>query len=448
MRLRVSARAVAAGTVLFFGFASPTFAESLEGAVRATLKSHPAVAADVARSRAADQQVSIERGPFFPSLDLSTASGYENTFSPTTRGRATRPPGSSGSVVLFRNEARFTVTQLVFDGLETVSRVDSALSAAVGAAYRAQNTARVTALRAVGAYIDVLRNKEFVRLATDNLRLHREILAGIRRLSRQGRSRGTDVVQARARVSLAEANLESQLGAARESEARYLETVGQKPGAMAPPKIPADVANLTLEDSLKMAGHDNPTVQAAASAVRSSNFSLDATSGPFWPRLEFELGAQKANNLDGTRGSNNDYTALVRLTYNLYRGGADRARRRQALHTLAASRKDESEARRQTREDVRQAYYALVTARDRLKPLRARAQANHEVVNAYNKQFQLGQRSLLDLLDVQNELFVSRLNAVDGEHIYIFNHYRLLSTIGRLLKHFGVKQVAGKAKSQ
>ena len=81
----------------------------------------------------------------------------------------------------------------------------------------------------------------------------------------------------------------------------------------------------------------------------------------------------------------------------------------------------------------------MVSAGERASQFSAQADANKEVVKAYLDQFSLNRRTLLDVLDSQNELFVSQSNTVNSEFLEMFAVYRLLALKGRLLPTIGVE---------
>ena len=144
-------------------------------------------------------------------------------------------------------------------------------------------------------------------------------------------------------------------------------------------------------------------------------------------------------NADGTRGPDSDATAQVVFSYNLYRGGADIHRRREFIARLAESRQRLNRALRLTEEGTRLSWNALISAQDRLKALRAEVSANDQVRATYRQQFDIGQRDLLDLLDSENELFISKSNMVTSEFVELFGVYRILATTGTLLSVLDVQ---------
>jgi adhesin transport system outer membrane protein len=121
------------------------------------------------------------------------------------------------------------------------------------------------------------------------------------------------------------------------------------------------------------------------------------------------------------------------MNWNLYRGGADMARSREFIHRHQQSKEARAEAARALENDVRQTWASMVAAGERARQFAAQADANTEVVKAYKDQFNLDRRTLLDVLDSQNELFVSRSNTVNSEFLEMLAIYRLLALKGELL---------------
>jgi adhesin transport system outer membrane protein len=174
-------------------------------------------------------------------------------------------------------------------------------------------------------------------------------------------------------------------------------------------------------------------VRIAEADIETSKAELQGARAGYYPRLDLELGAAANNNLDGIRGGNVDAQALVVLRYNLFRGGGDIAREREAFERIREARSQMAVARRDAEAEARISYNALSTARARVQAFRAQTEAARATRDAYAQQFDLGQRSLLDLLDAENELFITRSNLVTAEYTEVFAIYRVLAVIGDLL---------------
>lgn len=436
--IRSAMFAGAASVILIAGMGS-TGARTLKETIGYALKKHPAIKASYARRDSAKSRVRVERGALFPEIGIRGATGYEYTNSPGTRGRASRPrrfgkPYAS----LHRSEAIATLRQLIYDGGQTWNLVKRAKALGWAADHRVVNTRQNIALQAVAAHIDVCRHRTFVRYATVNLHGHGRLLRSIRQLTGQGRQTRADLAQARSRYSRALAILRQRQGALREAIVRYEQTVGTKvpPEKLDVPMRPPAGRKMSLSQALTVAQKQNPELRARRAETKSREYAHKATRGLYMPRVSVEADAGVGNNISGVRGEETEFRAMLVLTWNLYRGGSDRARRQEALANLVVARYDEADVRRIVRERVRQAYEAFVANRSRIGPLTTRVATNLTVVLAYAEQFKVGRRSLLDRLDVQNELFVSRIERADARYTMMFNYYALVAATGQLLRYF------------
>jgi adhesin transport system outer membrane protein len=189
-----------------------------------------------------------------------------------------------------------------------------------------------------------------------------------------------------------------------------------------------------------VASVSNPTVLIANADVDVAKAELRGSRAGYYPELDLELGASAGEDLDGVEGSDIGAQALLVLRYNLFRGGADIAREREAFSRIREAREAVRVARRDAEEDGRVAFNALITARTRLVALTEGVEAQRATRDIYAQQFDLGQRGLLDLLDAENELFNDRSNLVTANFTEMFAAYRVLAVIGTLLDTLSIER--------
>jgi adhesin transport system outer membrane protein len=409
------------------------FAGTLEETIEAALSTNPNIGVVQADRKAIDQELRQARALYFPSLDLRAAAGPEYSNSVTTRNRTTRAPGSDASTTLMRWESQLTLTQMLFDGFETRSEVDRQLGRISSAAYRVAETAEFTALDAVEVHLNVLRNQTLVELARENLEQHRRLLGQVGELERRGGGSIADVYQAEARVAAAQSAVATAVGNLEDAKALYQSVVGSPAEALAESVAPVYALPESPEAAAGQASVDSPTVMIANADIEVAKAELEGSRSGYYPSLDLEVGTSANDNIDGLKGSAIDAQALLVLRYNLFRGGGDIAREREAFQRINEARQSLRQAQRTSEEQARIGYNALVTAQSRLEALRGRVVAQRETRYTYAQQFDLGQRSLLDLLDAENELFVARSNLTTAEYTEIFGVYRVLAVTGDLL---------------
>lgn len=427
MRLSCCVAVAMQGFLLFQPWA---VAQSLTEVVGQTINTSPNVLIDVNRRLALDQTVEQARGGYYPKADLALGIGRE-----WSENSSTRP----GSDTLTRREGSLTLSQMLYDGFAVKNTVERNQARVASAAHQVQATAEHVGLRAVEVYLEVQRRQELLALTQDNLTAHERVFEQIRLRADSGVGRKADLEQAQARLSLAQANLASAQANVREAGIRFKRVTGGMPDMLDKPAVVScDLFPVTLDETLGIAVANHPVLHAAIAAYDAALAEERSADAPFKPRLDADLGASWNNDLDGVDYRNNDAYAMLRMKYNVYRGGADQARVRETRHQVQEALAIVERNKRELQESTRLSWNALETATDRLPRLKAHAEATALTRDAYAKQFNIGQRTLLDLLDSENELFTARSEYLNGEYEERFASYRLMADMGKLLDTLGV----------
>ncbi len=422
--------AVSLSVLLTFGMVGGVEGASLADTVQYTIRTNPEVLQSAANRRAIDFELRQAKGLYYPQIDLRAGVGPE--WSDNT---------SVNSTTLTRYESRVTLQQRLFDGFETQSEKERQAARIDAAASRVRERSEFLGLNAVEFYLDVLRTTAIVGQAVANVTAHRRVLGAVQTRFRGGQSGIGDVHQAEARVANAEATLVSSRRSQREAVIQFQRVVGQEPDDLVRPQTDEAALPGSSFEAVEIGIQNNPTIKLAQADVDVSKAEISATKVDFWPVANLEVSGGANRNLDGIRGSNNDFSALVVLSYNLYRGGIDEAEKFEFVERHAESLHRLADLKRQVAEEVRQAWNGMTKARERLGALNDQVAADAKVVVVYRQEFQIGQRDLLDLLDSENELFNSRVQAITEDYVAQFGGYRVLASMGQLLNVLGVKSI-------
>ena len=398
-----------------------------------TLKTNPDVLASEYDVTAAEQLHRQARGAYLPSLDLVLAGGRENSNNTTTRALG------RDDLSMTRSERSIRLTQLIYDGSATRNFVKQQSALADAAVARLTGTRENISLRAIQVYLESLRRDEVVSLAEENLEHHEDTLGKISERFKRGVGTKVDVVQTRGRRAQSKSNVKLSQRDAKNGSAEFYRVVGEYPQNLT---LPGAVGGLpaTLEEALEIALRNHPGLLAAESELTAAEAGRKQAKGSFFPRFDLELGATRNDDTDGSVGANDDETAVIRMTYNIYRGGADRARLNEAEAREFAAREAMKSARRAVEEDVTLIWNELQDILIRLEYLEAHVNSTEEVLVVYREQLSLGKRTLLDLLDVQNELLRAKVAKVSGDHIALLARYRVLASTGQLLSTLGIEE--------
>jgi adhesin transport system outer membrane protein len=425
---------VAACAVGALACARDAGAEHLYDAVRAALRKNPEVLAAAAGARAAGAAYDQAGGGRYPTVDLRYGAGREESDNVALRS------AGIDSRTLTRQEGSLTLRQNVFDGAQTRSEMERQNFRLESARSRLRETGDIIALRTAEAYLDALRDQGLVRLGEDNVLRHEDLLEKTQLRFKSGVGQRADVEQAAARVALARSGLASARGAAEDSAARYQRVVGQVPSGLSEPPAPLRHPPPTLDAAKAIASDSSYGIQSARAELSAAQAGVRSTRADMLPRVDVELIANRLRDIDGLPGPNYDNQAMLVMRYNLFRGGIDDARIREAMERETIAMETVINAQRATEESVARAWAAMVVARERIAPLEAHARASEQVQRAYRDQFELGRRSLLDLVNAQNELFQASSALLAGRSAERVTEYRVLAAIGVLVRALGLEE--------
>jgi adhesin transport system outer membrane protein len=407
---------------------------TLQETVQKTVQTHPNVLANASERRSIDHELEQARAGYFPRADISLGIGREHSDNPSTRAISTTEPN------LTRGEAALTVSQMLFDSFAVQSEVARQQARVSSSAYKVYGTAEATGLRAVEVYLEVLRRQELVALAKDNLLAHQRTYDQVKLRSEGGVGRKADLHQVEGRLALAQSNLLAEEGNLRNTETNYLRVVGEAAQGLVKPADPAGSGFPKSEqEALQQALANHPILKSAIADVAAAQAQHEASKSKMFPRFDLELSTSSDNNIDGIQGTNQDYATMVRMRYNLFAGGADLARENQTAQLIQQAGDIRDNTHRQVEESVRLSWNAFTTARERLVPIKQHMDSSEQTRDDYRKQFNIGQRTLLDLLDSENELFTARSDYVNAQYTELFGKYRVLADMGKLNESLNVK---------
>ncbi len=401
--------------------------DTLKEAVAVGVETNPESGVVENSRRATDEELRQAKALYYPSVDLNADTGYEWTEDIGTRART----GDDES--LYRYQVGLTLTQMLFDGFDTFYENERQTHRVRSASHRVRETEEFVGLDIVEAYLDVVRQRRLLDIARENVGQHVSILKRIEDGANAGRSTTADVEQVRARLAASRANEANVIEALRSAEATFNREVGDMPGNLRMPIVPVDALSSDLEEEVKYAQTHSPTLDIFEADVNVAEAEWRGNGSTLYPQIDLQLNARQADNVGGVEDDDKSATALVTMDWNLFRGGADKARVKEFVYRYAQAKERRNDAARAVEDDVRQTWAQMLAAGDRAKQFTSQAAANQQVVRAYMDQFDLDRRTLLDVLDSQNELFVSRSNALNNEVLEMFAVYRLLGLKGQLL---------------
>lgn len=418
-----------------FSLGSSASAQTLTQAVQHAIRTNPDVQFDIANRFAVGEELNQAKAGWLPNVEISAGVGRERSRNQTAAVIA----GAGGSITLNRTESQAILTQNLFNGFGTLSEVRRQRAHLHSAAWKINEVSQDIALNTVEKYLDVMRARLLLEEAQRNLNYVERILSMIRERSDSGLGRKADLEQAESRVALARANVVGQRGRLRDRRTEFARIVGEKPENLKWPKSPSsrDLPN-SLSVAMKQAHEDHPAIKSITADVVAAEAQHRSATSELFPKLDLVAQVSRNDNLDGIAFPNNDDYVMLRARYNIFRGGELWAKRRQAAYQIQEANEVRNRVVADTDEEVRLTWYGLRAVSNRLVYVKQHRELAKRTVDAYEEQFKVGKRTLLDLLDGQQEYYRATVDYYDSLHDEVVARYRVLHAGGKLLSYMKV----------
>jgi len=416
-------------------------AQSLEQAVAQALDTHPDIRQSFAKFKSFEQQVEIASAAYLPTIDLNAGYGYEYTNTPSSRRSASG--AGDDTTDLMRGEFGLSLRQILFDGMRTSNDVDRTMFEAHAEQLTLLSTAEDLALSVAKTYLHYLKTEQLLSLSDKNVTDHRAIYEQIKERTDSGFGSVADLSQVSGRLARAQSNNVAARNNFNDAASQFKRLTNTAADDLIIPVPDADMLPTSLESGLNQALENHLVIRSAAQDISAAQSYKKVINADYYPQVSFELSANANNDTRGEDGSgvgghDNDFTAMIRLNYNLYAGGKTRAQERDAAYKITQAHEINIRAHRQVTEGFELAWNAYEMLGSQLNFIKQHVISAKETQRYYEQQFNLGQRSLLDLLDTENELFQARQDYLASQFSELDAKYRLLNATGVLLDSFRI----------
>ena len=271
--------------------------------------------------------------------------------------------------------------------------------------------------------------------------MHKNYQSQIQRRVRSGKSNRADLEQVNSRVALAESKVVQRMELVEQAKAEFFRQVGVEANKLASNEVDFSVVPSSLEEAIEIAYAANPRLQSVAHAKKSAESSIKEAKAAYMPRVDLEMSATRNQNVDGVDKKDHSEQAMLRMRYNLFNGGADKARHLASIAEDQAAEQNLEDTKRAVARDVRAAWFEYQLTTKRLASLTAQVKAAKATKIAYKSQFDVGQRTLLDVLDSEREYNSARTTFESARNSRDYSVYQLLSLMGKLTDTFADKEV-------
>ena len=323
-----------------------------------------------------------------------------------------------------------TAEQLIYSGGEVEARLDTAQFLVMAERARLEGVEQDVLLESAIAFTNVVRDQEMLELALANERSHLQELDSVRQRYRLGELTVTDVAQAETRHARAVAERERTEGALRVAGAEYDEVIGDPPGTLLEPGLPTDLPGSEAEALSFLDA--TPEVRAAEFDLDASKSDIEIALSAIKPRLTLNGRAGYVDEPSTLIGWQRELSIGAQMTLPLYRGGGDQSRIRQSKQVRNEQRFRVVETRRAANAAITTAWDTLATTRARLRSLKIQERASRLALDGVRSEAETGLRTVLDVLDAEQEQFEARMAFTKAKYDEITDAYRLQAAVGSL----------------
>ena len=409
---------------------------SLTETVKMAVAQHPRIKAMVHNRQAIDRNLAAALGRFFPSLDLSSNYGFQQYNSQAARGARTQDRTRTAG------DSTLRLTQNIFDGRNRISDYLGSKARLTSAEYRLLDNVETVALDAIRAHVDVVRIRKLIGLAEENVTSHQEVLNSIAERVAGGAGSLADEMQARGRVARAETTLITYQGDLRSSEAEYKRLTGETPGVLRDPDFHPELVAPSVDPVMEITMADNPKIKVYEAELQATAEDEGVKVSTMLPNLDLEVSSRYTEHLDGASTYLRDDRAMLALSWNLFKGGSD-------YNDIHAAKQRVKEAEANLQDTIDDLTRQVVTAWSEYETAKAQVAKHQEALqysmesrDMYLMQFNVGQRSLLDVLDSINEVFSNSVLLETAQSNLNFTVYKFLALEGQLVKTLEISENA------
>jgi outer membrane protein len=426
--VRVLGGSASALVLLVQMVAHPALAETMESSLLRAYQNNPQLNAQRASVRAVDENVPQALAGYRPKVSgtFSAGVGYVDQLADGNAGKKIEHGDQTP------HTASITATQTVYNGNQTANKTRVAESQVLGAREGLRLMEQSVLLAAATIYMDYLRDSAILEVQRSNTKVLELTLRQTRDRYTAGLVTPTDVAQSEAQLAAGKSQELAAVSTLTTTRANFRRIIGNEPSNLAPASTVDRYLPASVGAAIELARRENPNVTSAMFGVDVSFLNVKINEGALLPTVSLQATVTKT--WDPTITIINQFTAAAsaQLTVPIYQGGAEYSLIRQSKETLEQQRLTMEQVRDQARADLVTAWGQLVAGKAQVTAAQSQVDASEIAYLGTTKEAQVGQRTVIDILNAQQTLVNARVALVTAQHDRVVASYAVLNVIGRL----------------
>ena len=434
---------IVSGVAALLASSSATaFAQSMEEAIAVAVSSNPQIAQAQYNTEAIQFERKQAQGLYAPRVDLEGYAGIRRLENPTRQAL-----GIAGDV-LYPRGGELTIDWKVIDFgrrrgelLRQAARVD-------GASLRVVERSEFIALQVSRQYLNILLQQRILAASQDNVAFHQTMVNDLGTGVSQGSISVADQQQAQERLQAALVRQTEAEQDLEEAKITLRTLTGLDISAVQMPATYTEALPASSDEAVGLARTNNPKVKEAAADVDVAHAMVGAAKADLYPTIGLEGVARYGEDIDGFRGETKDLQGRVYLRWNVFDGGINRNKYQEMVRRASEARYKLYDVTRNAEEDVRTAWTAMRAQARITTDLTTQSRVNDDLLLSYRSQFNVGRRSLLDVLDAQNSRYNVQVRLETARFSQMFAQYQTLAATNRFLTALHQEPGAGAGMSE
>lgn len=397
-------------------------AESLKSVVSDVLNTNPIVMERLKNYKATREEIDIAQAGYYPTLDLQSSVGKKYT------GRISNDVAQE-TYDVFQNS--LILRQNIFQGFGTEEQVNYQQMRTLAASYSYLETANDLTLQTIKVYLDLFREQELLQNSKVNVGHLEKLYTKVSKAHNAGLTTLSEVSKIQSSLSLARSNMMVQKNKLSNARFNFRRVTGHLISLKSMQKVRF---KLDLPKSLSKATayalEYNPSLLVGKYNIKSAEALYRESKSAFFPKVDLEVAGNYNDNFDEFYGDDDRIQGMVVVSYNLFRGGADEATRRNKLSKLSQEVDLTNDLKRQVVEGIDLSWSAYKLALEQIPFLKNYKSQSSETLKLYSKEYEFGERSLLDLLATENDLKRANDELINARFNLLFSKYRIIDAMG------------------
>jgi len=401
---------------------------SLNEILEDVIKTNPEILEAQERYRSVVEERSIATSGYRPTIGAEASTGPEVTDGVDTNDEREE---------LWASTATLYARQNLFNGGKTASFVEETDARILSAAYEVITVVNRVFLETSEAYINVLKARELLEFSKENVMTQEKILGQVQEKTTAGFTRVSDLSNSKARLSLAKGNYISTQQDLSQAIVKFHRQFGRliQPAQFVMP-TPAFKLPDTVEETVDMALRYHPALEVAKYNIHARKYAYEKSKADYWPTLDLELKAQYRNDVNGDDGDTMQASAMLKLNYLFYDGGVRDGEKGKKYSQMRKEYQRAYIERRNVNQAVRLAWNIYQAEKLKRDFLNDYVDLSAETLSAFKDEYYAGRRTLLDILNMENEYNAAKTANTESAYMNLVAYYRMFQATGVLIHEF------------